>query len=95
MAIQGIFTFSWRIPVPSVAILRRTTDEATRVYSMLEAVEIAVNLLNRRNLTTPTAAQIKKVAITVVVYQEIKQERTMVGRDLAGMLAALYGVGPE
>ena len=62
---------------------------------MLEAVEIAVDLLNRQNLTTPTAAQIKRVSITVVVYQEIKQQRSMVGRDLARMLAALYGVDQE
>ena len=59
---------------------------------MLEAVEIAVDLLNRRNLTTPTAAQIKKAATTVVVYLEVKQQQTMVGHDLAKILAALYGV---
>ena len=62
---------------------------------MLKAVEIAVDLLNRQNLTTPTATQIKKVAITVVVYQELKQERLMVGHDLARLLAALYDVDQE
>jgi len=59
---------------------------------MQEAVEIAIALLNTLKLTDPTTAEIKKVAMTVVVYQEIKQQRSMCGRDLAKQLAALYGV---
>jgi hypothetical protein len=59
---------------------------------MQEAIELAIALLNKRNLTDPTAAEIKKVAMTVVVYQEINQQRSMAGRELAHALAALYGV---
>jgi hypothetical protein len=59
---------------------------------MQETIELAIALLNAQYLFTPTAAEINKVALTVAVYQEIKQGPLIVGRDVAKALTAIYGL---